>query len=128
MPVDVNFLDDGAGVELIISGATTGKENIEANSKLYTKETLSRLKYKIIDRTACTEYRITSEEIQLLAQQNIQASRINNKFIIVFVSPTPEQYGMTRMWQVYVEESYLRTEIFKDRQSANEFISKNIMY
>ena len=124
MPVGVNFLEDGVGVELVISGVTTGRENIEANLKLYTEENLSRLKYKIIDRTACTEYRITPEEIKILAHQNIQASKINNTFRIIFISPTPEQFGMTRMWQAYAEESGLRTEIFNNRERADDYIRK----
>ena len=122
MPVQINILQDGIGIEFLSSGIITGKEIIEANKKIYTREYLLRLKYKIIDRSTCTDYRVTPEEMSVIANQDIEASKINRNITIVLVSPTDLQYGMTRMWQVLSEDTGFKSEIFKDRESANEYI------
>lgn len=124
MPVKINILENGTGIEFIASGIVTGKEIIAANKKIYTAEHLSGLKYKIIDRTACTDYLVTTEEMQDIADQDLQASKTNNKITIVLVSPTPLQYGMTRMWQLLSDETQWKSEIFKTRKDADEYINK----
>jgi len=124
MPVQINNLQDGIGIEFISSGVVTGKEIIEANKKIYTTENLLRLKYKIIDRSTCTDYRVTPGEIKIIANQDIEASKINKNIVIVLVSPTALQYGMTRMWQVHAENIGLQSKIFKDRESASEYINE----
>jgi hypothetical protein len=124
MPVQINILQDGIGIEFISFGVVTGQEIIEANKKIYNRENLLRLKYKIIDRTNCTDYRVTPEEIRIIAAQDIEASKINKNILILLVSPTPLQYGMTRMWQVHIESTGFQSEIFKDIESAKEYINK----
>ncbi|MEW6674293.1 MAG: hypothetical protein AB1427_21575, partial [Thermodesulfobacteriota bacterium] len=124
MPVKINMIDGGMGIEFISSGVVTGKEIIEANKKIYTREYLERLKYKIIDRSECTEYQVTTKEMRIIADQDIEASKINKHITILLISPTVLQYGMTRMWQVLSEETGFESIIFKDRPSANEYINK----
>jgi len=124
MPVKINILHNGTGIEFISSGTVTGKEIIEANKKIYTPEYLSRLKYKIIDRTTCTEYRVTIEEMLIIADQDIEASKINKKITIILVSPTQLQFGMTRMWQALSAETGFKSEIFKNRESADDYMNK----
>ena len=122
MPLNANFLQGGMGVEYVSSGTLTGGEIIEANEKLYTRENLQKLRYKIIDRTACEEYRVTPDEIKIIADQDKTAAQINRKIIIVLVCTTPLQHGMTRMWQAYAEETGFETEIFSTRASADEWL------
>ena len=124
MPVKINILEGGIGIEFISSGIVTGKEIIEANKKIYNREHLERLKYKIIDRSDCTDYKVTTEEIEIIANQDIKASKINNNITILLITQTDLQYGMTRMWQVLSEETGFESIIFKDRPSANEYINE----
>lgn len=124
MPVQINFLDNGIGIEFISSGVVTGEEIIEANKKVYNDKNLIRLKYKIIDRTNCTDYRVSTEEMEIIAEQDRIASKINRNITILLVSPTDLQYGMTRMWQAYTGTTGFTSEIFKDRASADEYLKK----
>jgi hypothetical protein len=125
MPVKINILQDGMGIEFISSGIVTGKEIIEANKKIYTKEQLLRLRYKIIDRSTCTEYRVSTDEMKIIANQDVEASKINNNITILLVSSTSVQYGMTRMWQVLSEDTGFKSVIFRDRESVNAYLKKN---
>jgi hypothetical protein len=127
MPVQINFIEDGLGIEFISSGIVTGSEIIQANEKIYTGEILSRLRYKIIDRTNCTEYNVTTKDIQIIASQDRKASQINPNIIIAIISTTPLQYGMSRMWEAYVDETGFQMEIFKDRGSADKWLRKKLI-
>lgn len=124
MPVKINILENGSGIEFISSGVVKGIDIINANNKIYTPEHLARLRYKIIDRTTCTEYLVTSDEMRRIADQDIEASKINRSITIILVSPTKLQYGMTRMWQVLSDETGWKSEIFDTRENANDYINK----
>ena len=126
MPIKINILDNGYGIEFYSYGIVKGEEIIEANERIYTQEYLSKLKYKIIDRTNCTKYLVTSEEMKVIVNQDIKASKINNNIIILLVSLGPFQYGMTRMWQALSENTGFNSLIFENRDSANKYINENI--
>lgn len=127
MPVQINDLQGGIGIEFIVTGIVTGKEIIEANEKIYDQENLQRLKYKIVDRTNCTEYGLTTKEVKIVADQDKKAALINFNIIMTHIATTPLQYGVSRMWQAYVEEIGFQTEIFKDRKSADNWLEKTFV-
>jgi len=128
MTIDINYLDNGIGVEFNVSGTVTGKQVIEANKEIYNSDNLSRLKYKIVDRSNCTEYLVKPEEIQIIAGQEKEAAKVNPNFIIALISSSTLQYAMSRMWQLYIEanESGFKTAVFKDRKSAETWIKEQL--
>ncbi len=126
MPIFVNFSKDGTRVEFISEGIVTGDEIIETNKKIYTRNSLARLKYKIIDRTACTDYRVTSEDVLAIANQDKAAAKINPHIVVLLISTTPVQYGMSRMWQAYTNETGFHPEIFTDRESADAWLNAHL--
>src|SRR4030066_1879971 len=99
MPIDINYLQDDIGVEFNIWGAITGAEAIEANKNFL------KLRYKIVDRTNCTEYLINNEEIQLIVNMEKEIAKVNPNLIIALISSSTLQYAMSRVWQQYVEVS-----------------------
>jgi hypothetical protein len=122
MAIQINYLDNGIGIEILASGIVTGEEIIKAQEEIYNEENLQKQKYQIIDRTHCTEYQVSSEDIERISDIDNRASEVNSYIIIAVVSSTPLQYGMTRMWQAYIKEDRFMTKIFVDRKSADEWI------
>ena len=122
MPVRINWLDEGRGVEFISAGKVTGAEIIAANKQIYQRANLLKLRYKIVDRTHCTEYLVTNEEVIIIADQARKAALVNPGIIMALVSTTPLQYGVSRVWQAYLDDSGLKTAIFEDRASAEEWV------
>jgi sulfate adenylyltransferase subunit 1 (EFTu-like GTPase family) len=122
MTIQINYLDSGIGIELIASGVVTGEEIIKAHIEVYNKENLKKQKYQIIDRTLCTKYQVSAEEIEKIADIDNKASEENPNIMIAVVSPTSLQFGMSKMWQEYLKNDRFMTKIFKDRQSANTWI------
>lgn len=126
MPIQIKYRADKIGIEFIASDVVTGKDVIEANNKIYNSENFSKQKYKIADRTKCTDYQVNSEEVRLIAEQDKTAAKINPNLLIALVSRSDLQYGMSRMYQAYGNESGFLIEIFQDRKSAEEWIEKQL--
>ena len=126
MTIQVNYLENGIGIELIASGIVTGEEVIEAQKEIYNEEDFKKQRYKIVDRTDCTKYQVYPEEIEKIAEMDDKASRINPNLIIAVISTTSLQYGMTRMWQAYLKNNVFITKNFSDRISADNWIKSFI--
>jgi hypothetical protein len=122
MTIHVNYLENGYGIEIIASGTVTGEEIIDAHKEIYKKETLKKLRYKIVDRTDCTKYQVYPDEIEKIAVMDDDASKINPNIIIAVISTTSLQYGMTRMWQAYLTNNLFITRNFSDRISADKWV------
>jgi hypothetical protein len=120
MTIQINYLDDGIGIEIVASGIVTGEEIIQAHKEIYNDENLSKQKYQIIDRTHCTKYQVYSEAIEAISEIDNKASEANPNIIIAIVSPTSLQFGMTRMWQAYIKDDCFVTKIFTNRKSADK--------
>jgi hypothetical protein len=126
MPIQIKYIDEGIGVEFISSGIVTGADIIAANKEIYRNENFYRQRYQLVDRTNCTKYQVSHEEIIKIAEQDKVAARINPKIIIAFISTSPLQYGISRMYQAYVGDNGFLTEVFKDRKSAEKWIEEQL--
>jgi len=126
MTIQVNYLENGIGIEIIASGIVTGEEVIEAHKEIYNEENFKKQKYKIVDRTDCTKYQVYPEDIEKIAEMDDEASRINPNLIIAVISTTSLQHGMTRMWQAYMKNNVFITKNFLDRISADNWIKSYV--
>lgn len=126
MAIQVNYLDNGFGSEMVASDIVTGEEIIKALKEIYNDQHLNKLKYRIIDRTNCTEYRVYPEEIEKIAEMDDKASIINPNLMIAVISTTSLQHGMTSMWQSYLKNNVFITKNFPDRISADKWIKSYI--
>lgn len=126
MAIQLNYLDGGLGIEIVVSGIVTGDEVLAAHKEIYSQENLHRQRYQIIDRTQCDYYCIRPEEIKKIAELDIAAARINPNIAIAIISSTDLQYDMSRIWQIFVGKSPLTTRIFRDRASANAWIKEHM--
>ena len=124
MPIHIKYINDGVGVEFIGSGVVQGADIIAANKEIYSHENFFKQRYQIIDRTKCTKYQVSTEEIRIIAEQDKAAAKINPNIIIALISKTDLQYGISRMYQAYVGDSGFITGIFRDRKSAEVWISE----
>jgi hypothetical protein len=126
MPIQLNYLDGGFGVEFICTGIVTGPDIIEANKIIYSNENFTIQKYQIIDRTNCSRYEVSNEEMKIIVEQDIAATKINPNIIVALISSSDLQYGMSRVYHALVGDNGFLTEVFRDRKTAEEWIEKKI--
>ena len=126
MTIQIKYIDGGIGVEIIGSGVVTGADIIAANKEIYRNENFYRQRYQIVDRTKCTKYEVSHKEIIIVAEQDKVAAKTNPNIIIAFISTSPLQYGISRMYQAYVGDEGFLTEVFRDRKSAEKWIKEQL--
>lgn len=126
MPVKIKYTEDGLGVRFIAHGIATGEEIIEANKKVNTHENFSSLKYKIADRSACDEYRVSGGDVKIIAGQERDAVVVNPDLVVAMIAPSDLQYGMSRMYQSLMADMGFECEIFRSSEDADMWIKSKI--
>lgn len=124
MPVDVNLLEDN-GVELLATGTVYGREIIQANEDIINDESLKNIKYKLIDKSGCTEYLVSANEIETVAELNHIFAKANPGIVVAIVESRTLQFSLTGLWQAIVKKRKLKNQNFYTRQEALEWVAVN---
>lgn len=125
MGVRINILEDGRGVEILAEGVVHGREVIDAHKRIYDERYLKRQRYQIVDKSACTEYAVTAEDIDAIAKLDRKASIVNPDIVIAVIEARGLQFSLTELWQAHLAECTFLTKSFRDRETAVKWISKN---
>jgi len=125
LTIKVNILENGKGIEILASDVVYGYEIIQAHEKIYDEKYLTNQKYHIIDKSKCTEYDVTAEDIETIAELDKKASRVNPNIVMAVIEPERLLYSLTNLWQAHVEKHIFKTRSFANREQALEWIAKN---
>ena len=126
MPIEIHYTDDNIGVIFCAVGEVTGKDIIESEKEIFQSKDFVNLKYWIVDRSRCTKYEVSSDEVKLIAQIDNEAAKINPNLLMVLISETDLQQGMSRMYQAYIDEAGFKTMVLRDRETAKEWIQSEL--
>lgn len=126
MAIEIHYTPDGIGIEVVLSDSVTGPDIMEALKGLYADDRFGGMKYMIADKTDCTEYSVTPEEVRRIAALDIESSKINPELIEAHIAPGDVHFGTSRMWQAYVSEGRSATHVFRDRKSALKWIDNEL--
>ena len=119
MPIATAFTPDGAGLLRTAQGQVTGAELIAADIPLLSDPaTIARLRYVLLDFGDATDLQATKEEARSIANQDAEFASVNPQISIAIVAPRDVQFGMSRMWQVFVADTGWETAVFRDRPAA----------
>ena len=77
----------------------------------------------LIDFSETTEFEISNAELQKIAtEQRLQDAKIGSGKIAV-VAPEDKVFGLTRMWEAFVEsETSMTTMVFRNRKAALQWL------
>ena len=125
MGIQVHILEDGRGVEVLAEGIVQGRDIIDAHQKIYDEGHLRRQRYQIVDKSACTEYAVTADDIDLIAELDRKASIINPDIVIAVTEARGLQFSLTELWQAHLAECTFLTKSFRDRETAMKWIAEN---
>lgn len=125
MGIRINILEQGRGVEVLAEGVVRGQDIIDAHKFIYDERYLKRQRYQIVDKSACTEYAVTADDIDAIAELDRKASRVNPDIVIAVVESRGLEFSLTELWQAHLAECTFLTKSFRDRESAIQWISEN---
>ena len=126
MPIKIIYTEDGLGVKYVARGITTGEEVIQTNNKVINDKRFPSLKYKIADRSECDKYLVDGASVQIVAEQEREASQLNPDLIVALISGSEVQFGMSRMYQSLMAGMGFECDIFEDQEAAMQWINKKI--
>ena len=122
MAIDLKFNDDRTGVEAIASTQVTKSDFMGACSEAFNNTNVVTQKYQILDFSQCTDFELSSDDINSLSQLAINASKINPNVIMAIVAPTDLVFGMSRVYEVYAEESGFKIKVFRNKSEAESWV------
>jgi len=126
MSVKVNILENGKGVEMLLKGEVQGRDILLALDEVYNERNIESQEYQIIDKSKCTEYNVTCEEIEAIANVDKLASKTNSKIIMAIIESETLLFSLTELWQIQVEDFIFKSKAFIHRDHALEWIKENV--
>ena len=119
MPLFTTFTDDGTGLLRTGKGLVTGADFLAADAELLASQAaMRRLRYVLMDFSETTEFRAIPEEVRSLARLDGRVSEYATNISVAIVAPRDQEFGMSRMWEVFVEGTGWQTAVFRDRAEA----------
>lgn len=122
MGIEVNYVDNGIGVEMLSSGIVTGVDVIEAHEQVYHPDILQKLKYLLVDRSACEKYFVSTAHLKSVADLSREAVRASPGFVVAITSPTELMHRAAEVWKSYLDKELMRVGLFSDRGHAIKWI------
>ncbi len=126
MTVIVNFIDGGRGVEILASDIVYGHEVIAANREIAHSTQLADLKFHIIDKSNCTEYKVSSSELFEISKYDSIFIQYNPGIVMAIIESRALRFSLSILWQCIVEKQNLKNKSFSDRPSALKWIEKQL--
>jgi len=121
--VSTKILEDGEGIEILATDVVHGREIVAELEKIVQ---LNKVKYHLVDKTLCTEYYVTAEDILSIARLDEEASKLNPNIVVALVESIFLDYSLTELWQDHVQDFILKTKSFADRATALIWVKENI--
>jgi hypothetical protein len=125
VPYTIRQLEDGKGVLSYGSGKVTFAEIERAKQELARSPDLTSPKsYLIIDLADTTDLDLSGAEIQATAESTIRLfpTLFSPDAKAAVIAPTDMLFGLSRMWEVFVEKSRLQVQVFRSRADAEQWV------
>lgn len=124
MPLDVVFIQNGAGLLVLCSGVLTGEEVIDSKKPLLEHpERLRRCAYVIVDVCGTTAVKISQDELREAAVEDRKlAAIISPGALVAILAQRDVTYGMSRMWQTFAEATGWEIMVFRSREELDSWL------
>jgi hypothetical protein len=132
MPVNVASMQNGAGLLFICTGNVTAKDLLGAKDRLLETPTrLQECRFAIVDLELASSLQLSPDEIRKIADRDRDLAAVTRPGLPVAVlAPNDVAYGLSRMWEVFVENTGWETIIFRTRKEGEEWVRQkaNALY
>ena len=126
MATEIVFTDDGRGVIIAHTGIVNGEDVVSALQSVMADSRYPTVKYWISDRTGCTKYDVSTEQVTEIAKNTRAARNLNPSLLVALVSPSALQFGISRMLQNLTDEELSTTLVCESRDEADAWIIEQL--
>lgn len=125
VPVELKIMNEGEGVEHIGHGIVTAREVIDRLQEVFDSDYVTRMKFALMDFSNIDKISVEIGELRHIARMVKKASETFQPIIIANVGG-PLFFGLSRMWEVFVEPAKLKTRTFRSRKEAEKWINEQL--
>ena len=116
MPYQMCFTDTGADVRF--SGVTTGAEIVAAKAEALAHPFGRPLGFLLFDFTGAEQFDVPTADVRRVASEDREYAATHPPFAIAVVAPQDLEYGLSRMWQAFVDDTPIASTVARTRAEA----------
>ena len=128
MAITISDSDGGLGNIIQVEGKVTEAELLPALKEHLTQdpEKFRRYRYSLSDYTAVTSIDLSGSSVESIARYCKEASRINPDAVVTIVAARDLVFGLSRMWEAWLEDTDWETMIFRTSEGAEEWVRQRV--
>jgi hypothetical protein len=124
----VRLLRNQNGVVFSCHGRVTAKEMAAAKTALMERPAeIGSCMFSIVDHTGAERVDYSTADLQKLARlDHALAPYTRDGIAVAIVAPRDLEFGLSRMWQAFVEDNGWETMVFRSRKRAEAWIREKV--
>ena len=116
MPYVTRYTPTGADVRF--SGVTTGSEIVEAKTSALAHPYDGALAFLLFDLAGADRLDVPTADVRRVAREDREYAATHPPFAIAVVAPHDLEYGLSRMWQAFVDDTPIESTVARSRAEA----------
>ncbi len=122
MSFTTRFIDKSTGLLRTGEGVVTGREVLEASAYVRSLPMITAVTHVLIDFTRATAFESSSDEIKAIAASATTSSQLVPKLYMAIAASRDADYGLSRMYQVYMNVPGWIVQVFRTRDEARTWL------
>ena len=121
MPYETRYTPTGADVRF--SGVTTGAEIVEAKASALAHPYHPALAFLVFDLGGADRLDVPTSDVRRVAREDRAYAATHPPFAIAVVAPHDLEYGLSRMWQAFVDDTPIDSLVVRTRAEALHWLA-----
>jgi hypothetical protein len=116
VPYEMRFT--GAGADVRFTGVTTGAEIVAAKAQALAHRYERGLSFLIFDLGGAERLDVPTADVRRIARADREYVEAHPPIAIAVVAPHDLEYGLSRMWQAFVDDAPIESTVGRTRAEA----------
>jgi hypothetical protein len=121
MPYETRYTPSGADVRF--TGVATGPEIVEAKARALAHRYDGPLRFLLFDLAGADRLDVPTADVRRVAREDREYAATHPPFAIAVVAPHDLEYGLSRMWQAFVEDTPIESNVARTRAEALRWLA-----
>lgn len=122
MNINIKYTDDFTGALWLVGDSLSPEDITEANDIFMKDPRFQSLNYLIINLLECTNFLISSEHLQKIAEQDLEAATKNQQLNVLILTGEPLTYSISQAWKTMIADTNWETGIYKAKSEGIKWL------
>ena len=113
---ETRFTREGADVRF--TGVATGEEILDAKQAALARRYDGPLRFLLFDLSGAERLDVPTIDVRRVARVDREYAETHPPFAIAVVAPDDLEYGLSRMWQAFVDDTPIDSLVVRTRAEA----------